>query len=176
MAEFLPAYEIGRQNEGGYVNDPSDKGGETYAGVARNYWPSWKGWPIIDASKPLKRGDFIKNEELESCIKQFYRQNFWNKIQGDYIDSQAVATFIYDWTLTSGKAIKIIQRELGLTDDGIFGNGTLAAVNNAGDDFLSRLHKMRDAYYHFLVNRDATLQKFLLGWVRRNDELFNKLK
>jgi len=48
---FSPAYAIVKVNEGGYVNDPVDKGGETYAGIARNIFGSWEGWSIIDAKK-----------------------------------------------------------------------------------------------------------------------------
>ena len=29
------------ETEGGYVNDPSDSGGETYCGIARNSNPNW---------------------------------------------------------------------------------------------------------------------------------------
>lgn len=34
--------------EGGYANVLGDKGGETYMGISRVYWPSWPGWPVID--------------------------------------------------------------------------------------------------------------------------------
>jgi lysozyme family protein len=38
MADFKQAYQLVLQNEGGYVNDPNDPGGETYKGVARNIY------------------------------------------------------------------------------------------------------------------------------------------
>jgi hypothetical protein len=37
--------------EGEWVNDPDDRGGETYRGISRVHWPKWAGWAIIDAEK-----------------------------------------------------------------------------------------------------------------------------
>ncbi len=37
MANYTEALKITGLNEGGYNNIPGDKGGETYAGIARNY-------------------------------------------------------------------------------------------------------------------------------------------
>lgn len=50
-AEFLTAFERMIRNEGGYVlhTVADDKGGMTYAGIARNRWPNWAGWSVIDA-------------------------------------------------------------------------------------------------------------------------------
>lgn len=44
MADFQQAYQIGKDNEDGWVNDPYDAGGETYAGVASNNAKFLKGW------------------------------------------------------------------------------------------------------------------------------------
>ena len=51
MAKFSEAEKITCKNEGGYANNPSDNGGETYAGIARKFWPNWSGWAKIDAIK-----------------------------------------------------------------------------------------------------------------------------
>lgn len=37
MAIFNSAFKITMGNEGGYANNPDDSGGETYAGIARNF-------------------------------------------------------------------------------------------------------------------------------------------
>ena len=44
MADFKVAFAKTIRFEGGYVNHKADKGGETYKGIARNFWPKWKGW------------------------------------------------------------------------------------------------------------------------------------
>ena len=179
MGNYSKAYPVGRKNEGGYVNDPDDKGAETYAGVSRKYYPDCGIWPIIDkikAERDLHIGDLIDDPEIEKILFDFYRVEKWDKIKGDKIVDDSVATFLYDWSLTSGKAVRQLQRELAIEDDGIVGNGTLAAINAAGHGLLYRLYNARDAYYHYLVNKDPTQQKFLPDWLRRNNELYASLK
>ena len=69
MADFLPAYEAMIRNEGGYVlhDVPGDRGGMTYAGIARNMNPQWPGWaydPVRDAFIPPKpSNDAVLDEE-----------------------------------------------------------------------------------------------------------------
>lgn len=49
MADFATAYAPLAGFEGGWCNVQGDSGGETYAGIARRYWPGWPGWKIIKA-------------------------------------------------------------------------------------------------------------------------------
>lgn len=51
MADFDSAYAPLKQLEGGWCHNPDDKGGETYAGIARNFFPAWPGWAVVDAAK-----------------------------------------------------------------------------------------------------------------------------
>ena len=41
MAEFSEAFTQTAAHEGGYSNDPLDRGGETYRGIARVHHPDW---------------------------------------------------------------------------------------------------------------------------------------
>ena len=84
MADFRKALEHVLSNEGGYVNDPDDPGGETYKGIARKMNPQWKGWPLIN------KRDFT-NPLLADLVASFYRDNYWEPIRGDQITSQLVA-------------------------------------------------------------------------------------
>lgn len=180
MADYLIAYEVGRDNEGGYVNRKDDKGGETYCGIARNYWPKWRGWAIVDQHKAerggtIERGTiFGKDVVLEKMVKDFYYENFWKAIKGDDIDSQAVATYIYDWTLTSGGAKKKIQQALGLLADGYFGPVTVEAINNKADA-LKTIHDLRRAYYMGIVDKDQSQSVNLIGWLTRCTNLYKSL-
>ena len=51
MADFATAYAPLAGFEGGWCNVQGDSGGETYAGIARRYWPDWPGWKLIDGEK-----------------------------------------------------------------------------------------------------------------------------
>lgn len=62
------------QKEGGYVNDPNDRGGETYRGIARKFHPTWVGWRIIDKISDKKTGQIFKNSELDKLVLSFYNE------------------------------------------------------------------------------------------------------
>ena len=107
MAQFEPAFEKMIQNEGGYVlhNVEGDRGGMTYAGIARNMHPKWEGWALID------RGE--KDGELTALVRKFYRVNFWNVIKGDEIQSQDIAECIFDFGVNTGTGVAKSVRNSG---------------------------------------------------------------
>lgn len=128
--------------EGGYVNDPQDKGGETYKGIARKMHPDWKGWPLVDLIKRIN-GDFESNQNLQDAVKDFYRAEFWEKLRCDEIDqiSEVVAEELFEAAVNCGPAngVRFLQRALNrcnvngtlyadITEDGIIGKGTIGAV------------------------------------------------
>src|SRR6478736_3168268 len=56
---FQKAYSHLIENEGGWNNDPTDKGKETYMGISRKHNPDWFGWQYVDEVKGKKRYDNI---------------------------------------------------------------------------------------------------------------------
>lgn len=131
MAQFLDAILPVIENEGGYVNDPTDNGGETYKGISRKFHPEWSGWGLVDNHKPLANKAIIKNQLVDNSVLAFYRQMFWNKIQGDKIKSQEAAKELLDSSVNMGvsQAIKLTQRVLGLPETGVMDDKTLAKLN-----------------------------------------------
>ena len=123
MAEYTIAHAKTRKNEGGYANNPLDRGKETYAGIARNFWPSWPGWTIIDAVKAKSgtRGiDAIlaKDVTLQGMINSFYKVNFWDVNRLDAILNQELANTLFDIGVNSGTgtAAKTLQEALNLSN------------------------------------------------------------
>lgn len=131
MAEFLAAHKKTSAYEGGYAKVEGDRGGETYAGISRVSWPSWQGWAIVDAHKPLKHGGKINSPNLQYLINLFYKRNFWDKVAGDAIEDQETAFKLYDFAVTSGHpmSIKQIQKVLGLPVTGKLTDALVAAIN-----------------------------------------------
>ena len=86
MAEFRPAFEKMIHNEGGYVNHivAGDRGGQTYAGIARKFHPDWQGWNLIDHND-------MDNPELTTFVLLFYKTNFWDKLKAEQIHNQRIA-------------------------------------------------------------------------------------
>nr|GFC83940.1 hypothetical protein [Tanacetum cinerariifolium] len=179
MANFDKAYQIVHGNEGGYANVVNDKGGETYAGIARHWHNDWPGWVLVDTWKAAhgtpKRGAYIEMPGLVDEVVGFYRER-WDNIMGDQIKSQPIANQLYDFATGTGIAVKIAQRVLvGMGyyvgksgPDNVFGPSTLAALNAANEStFYTRLKAARIDYYHYLVAQDASQGVHLAGWLAR---------
>jgi len=184
MANFDEAYEIGKHDEGGWNEIKGDLGGETYEGNARNTHPDWPGWPLIDAWKaehgtPHYNKVFTEEEipGLEDMVKQFFKEEFWDKMHGDDIESQPFATYFYDWYINSQhKAVEKLQEILGIEPQtGNFGTITLGKVNEAGDHLLTKIHARRVQYYHDHVAAVPEDAKFLKGWLERSQNLYEQL-
>jgi len=108
MALFEKAYEETCENEGGYSNHPSDKGGETYKGIARKHWPNWPGWIIIDNLKQKEfmsghwTGQLEGNSTLNELVKDFYKEEYWNKLNCVHLP-QDIANELFDTSVNTGK-------------------------------------------------------------------------
>jgi lysozyme family protein len=183
MADFLTAYnKYIRPNEGGYVNNPNDKGGETYAGIARNFHPNWEGWTVIDFEKRtrgLKFNQLIP--DIDYMVEDFYRA-MWDKYRLSEIQNQQIADFMFDFIVhSSSTAVKKIQTAAGVTADGVIGNMTLGAINTASatisgaKSLLNKMIEQRELLFKAIVARDPTQGEFLAGWNSRLNKFKNTI-
>lgn len=165
------------KNEGGYVFNKNDNGGETYAGISRKYNKYWSGWGVIDRYK-LKNLDkntfkavLRSDTNLYKMVSDLYVSKYWNRIKGDDISEYKIANVIFDFAVNAGveRATKTAQKILGITVDGVFGKITLASVNQIKDqkDFLDRFTEERIKFYHAIVLHDHSQEIFLNGWISR---------
>lgn len=158
-------------NEGGYANLKNDKGGETYAGIARNFNPNWPGWTFIDFEKK-KLGAEPKNNTkwpaIQYLVDQFYRDR-WNANRMDEINSQEVADLLYDFHVHSqASAIRTIQKVVGVTADGSMGDQTIVAINKMnGAKLHADLLAARKAFLESLIAKNPSQEVFREGWMAR---------
>jgi lysozyme family protein len=190
MADFKEAYDITLGNEGGYDNDPDDVGGETYRGIARKYWSNWEGWQIVDEAKhePNFPKNLANNEELnEVLVPAHYKENFWDKFDGDEIPVQFLANELFDTGVNMGvsRAVKFLQTALNvlnrngklypdIEEDGAFGKNTLHALNSyLSTDAASLLFKimniLQGMHYIEYMKKDPVQEKYARGWFNRVD-------
>jgi lysozyme family protein len=165
MANYKNAFEIMIRNEGGYVNHKvaGDRGGQTYAGIARKFHPNWSGWVMID------RND-MENPDLSSMVSDFYKEFFWDKMKGDDISNQRVAGSLFDFAVNAGvrTASKLAQLVVDTTPDGVIGKITVDKFNKVDDElFITKYALAKVARYTEIVKRDKTQIKFLVGWLNR---------
>ena len=131
MADFQIALVPTLRNEGGWVDTDGDSGEETYKGISRANFPTWAGWHLVDAAKPLKTGQFIKNSTLDAMVAGFYQHWFWSIIRGDEIINQNVASDLFDKAVNMGthQAIILSQRSLEIKETGTMDDATLNTLN-----------------------------------------------
>lgn len=118
MANFDEAIKIILDNEGGYVNDPDDAGGETYMGISRKAHPKSKIWVIVDKVtskyKTIKTiNKYLKaDKELTKLVKDIYKKDYWNPFNLDKEKSQRLANQIFDNAVNMGvaKTRKMLER------------------------------------------------------------------
>ena len=148
MAKFEDAIGTVLRNEGGYVNDPNDAGGETNFGISKRSYPN------VD----------IKNLTVEEA-SAIYKRDFW---KFDGINDQAVATKLFDSYVNMGwSAIRAAQLAAGAVPaDGEYGPHTEAAINNTAD-FLGSYRTQLAVHYKNIVVNNPAMGKFLAGWLRR---------
>lgn len=151
--------------EGGFVNDPKDRGGATNKGVTIATWKAQgydkDGDGDIDV-QDLKR---ITDADAVNIMKR----NYWNRWKADDIRDQSIANTLVDWVWGSGKyGITLPQQMLGVKADGIVGAKTLAALNAQNPKtFFAKLQARRETYLRNLVKSSPSQKRFLNGWLRR---------
>ena len=155
MASFELAVSRILKEEGGYVNDPKDKGGETKYGISKRAYPN----------------EDIKNLTVERA-KEIYRRDYWNPIKGDQIPAQSVAESVFDMAVNggTGTALKLAKSAL----EGI-GGASLATVGTAQDKFNALFGKLRIAYYRGIVAKNPSQEKFLKAWEARANRFFKAM-
>lgn len=162
MADFTSAFDALILAEGGFVltDKASDRGGQTYAGIARRWWPRWAGWPLID------RGEAVPPR----LVIEFYRAEFWLRISGDQITRQPLADALLLAAVVYGPAPAVIlaQRVLSVAQDGVVGRMTLFALNSCDADlFLARFALAQCVKFANIATIDKSQQGNLPGWINR---------
>lgn len=166
MANFDKAVKKVLPWEGGYVFHPADPGGETNRGITDKLDGVVDSMVDVDGDG---EGDVPIKLLSEKEAKQVYNRKFWKAMKGEKIKSQNVANILFDGFVNMGpSAIKVLQRRLGIKDDGIVGPVTIAAINAAPARALFYDYKHdRIKYYEILADRKPSMKVFLDGWLNR---------
>lgn len=155
MSAFDDAFDVLIGNEGGYVNNPKDPGGETMWGVTARVA---RAFGYTGAMRDLPR----------DTAKQIARKLYWDPLKLDELDAR-VAFQCFDANYNGGHVIVWMQQASGATADGVLGPATLAAAKAVDPlRFIMRFNAYRGMYYTLL----STWVTFGKGWARR---VFNNL-
>jgi lysozyme family protein len=152
------------EHEGGYSDDPGDRGGPTKYGItiwdARAYW------------KPNATASDVRSLPL-SVAKEIYRTKYWAKVDGDDLPA-GVDYAIFDYGVNSGisRAAKVLQRLTGATVDGVIGPKTVAATRAyvEAKGAAKLINAIQDERLDFLQGL-GIWRIFGRGWSRRVKEV-----
>lgn len=167
------------KNEGGLVNDPSDRGGLTNFGITiRSFcvflYPS-KDPNILSQDPEIRRK--LKNITIDE-VKKFYKEMYWDRIHGDEM-LRDMSFILFDQAINRGVAttVKALQSFLNISGDGIMGPETLEAIKlqfNSGNSRkkIQQFIFLLQLRYINIVKNDISQLKFLSGWIARTHHYF----
>lgn len=150
--------------EGGYVNDPTDRGGETKYGISKRAYPN------LD----------IRNLSLAQA-KQIYYTDYWKASGADQVLKYDLALELFDTAVNMGTSIarKFLQQSLNLMNrngtnfpdlfvDGAIGPNTLKAYRSVDDRILLKvLNGLQFCRYKEICEKDPSQEKYFNGWMKR---------
>ena len=134
MTAFDDSFVKLHDAEGGYSTVRSDPGNWTGGKVGEGDFKGTK-YGISAAAYPHL--DII-NLTLEQA-KTIARQDYWEPVRGDELPpANAHALFDCAYNQGVGTSIKLFQKALGVTPDGVFGEQTMAAFKAADPKAFAR--------------------------------------
>lgn len=156
-------------HEGGFVNDPADRGGATNWGVTINTYSKWLKRPATVEE--------VRNMDKDVAI-EIYKKNYYYNPRINTLPD-LVQPMVFDMSINHGprNGNKMLQKTVNLAGfgpisaDGVIGPGTRRALNKAvdamGSYFVNALVEERLKFYNRIVERRPNNKKFLRGWTKR---------
>lgn len=151
------------KHEGGYVNLPSDTGGETNFGITKR--------TAISAGYTGS----MKELTLERAC-EIYKLLYWDRIKAENISNQNIADELFDTFVNCGirltviflqKAYNKFSKGSSLVVDEIIGIKTVEAINSYKKP--ERLEKAMNAeqckHYCELAEKNEQFEEFYFGWL-----------
>jgi lysozyme family protein len=146
--------------EGGYVDDPADRGGCTNFGITLATLAEW-------------RGGEVDCEDVRALTETEARDIYYNEyIQRPGFDRlpREIQPLMVDSAVQHGPraVIKWLQKAVGAAPDGVIGPQTINAV--MGSD-LEHVHNSvlakRVRFYGAIISNDHSQARFAEGWMNR---------
>ena len=182
MKRFNKAMEILKLVEHSNRNDKllhknEGENGLTYFGIYQSAHPNLKMWRTIESylkiEPDIKKCSVILSNvsALTGEVYRFYKQEFWDKMGLDKVNSGHICNemFIFGVNVNWDKCNKEVQKMIGVKDDGIIGDKTIAKINEVDEEWFDKeFDKVEMEYYERIVEQKPHLAKNLKGWFNRS--------
>lgn len=156
---FDQALQFVLKEEGGYSNNPRDRGGPTNYGITQSTYNAYR----------YRSVQKITPEE----VKDIYLKGYWEDACCDKLDELGypkLAEAVMDTAVNcgSGSARLMLQRALFVRTDGVIGPVTLGAVKLHNEQQLVEAFlEQRERRYRDIVNLHPDQVEFLPIWLGR---------
>ena len=172
-SKFLKAVKVIFKNEGGYVNNPCDKGGKTNMGITCSTLNTAVKNKITNITN-------VKNLTRDVC-EDIYYQMYWIPSKAEDMLSP-IDLIQFDIAVNSGiknaniliqKTINTILNKNKLIVDGILGKQSFLHLNSIVIDkphainFSYILLELRKEFYKNIIRRNSSQRIFYNGWMNR---------
>ncbi|KEQ11253.1 hypothetical protein GZ77_26155 [Endozoicomonas montiporae] len=174
MSSFKQAMADVFKWEGGYVNHVADTGGATNYGISIRFLKSL----------PLSCGDItgdghVTEADIQALThegaERLYKKYFWDYYRLGEIQNQAVATKLLNaFVNMRGKTAALIAQKSAndlkhtLTEDGVMGSKSIAAINQHNPAHMLDCIKWRMwEVYQAIERNDPSQSVFMKGWQNR---------
>lgn len=153
---FKECLDLVLKSEGGWVNHPSDPGGETNLGVTKRVWEEYVGHPV-ESLKKLTKDD----------VAPLYEQKYWRTCYCEVLPRGLdFVVFSMGVNAGPGRSIKLLQQSIGCVPDGVIGPKTRELISSGnGTNLIAKFSETRREYYRSL----KTFPVFGKGWLARVD-------
>lgn len=159
IGNFAKSLAFVLKDEGGNDDDPSDHGGRTSRGITQREYDA------RCAEKGLPQGDVWAAPQSE--IESIYHEEYWYPYCDDF--PTGVDYLYFDMAVNAGphRAAVLLQRALGVVDDGRIGPVTRSAVAEADPERLIDQYTQAKRAFYLSLHQP----RFTRGWLNRCDNV-----
>lgn len=147
-------------SEGGYVNHPRDPGKATNMGITIATLRAWRGTNVTNKD--------VRNLTQAEALA-IYKAQYWDTVRADLLPL-GLDYLTFDYAVNSGpaRAIKDLQRTVGVNADGVIGQKTLSKIKEyiTANGMQALLNAYATRRWKF-VQGLSTFSTFGNGWRRR---------
>ena len=167
QGNFKECLDLVLKAEGGWVNHPSDPGGETNLGVTKRVWEEYIGH-TVESLKKLTKED----------VAPLYELKYWRPCYGEVLPRGLdFVVFSMGVNAGPGRSVKLLQSSIGCVPDGVIGPATRGLISDSNSaTLIGKFSEARREYYRSLKNFPI----FGKGWLNRvnheETEAFNMVK
>lgn len=147
--------------EGGFVDDPLDRGGRTNKGITQRTYSAW----LRGRSEPDADVKNIRDDQVAAI----YHEQYWVPMQGDRLQAP-LDLVLFDAAVQHGvsRAVRILQEALQLPIDGAWNQATLNATTLESPALLATdVLVVRAGFYKRICENNPNQKRFANGWANR---------